>query len=323
MTDTMRWGVLGASSFARTSMAPAIHAARGAELAALATSDAAKAGPFRDFAPGLVVYEDYDALLADPGIDAIYVPLPNHLHVEWTIKALDAGKHVLCEKPIAMEEADFDRLIAARDRSGKLAAEAFMIVHHPQWQAARDIVAEGRLGPLVHAEAAFSYNNPDPDNVRNKAGMGGGGLRDIGVYTMGSVRFATGEEPTRLTAWAEMEHDYDTFAEVNARFPSFSYHMIVSMRAAARQVVTFHGRDGLMTLTAPFNPGIYDQAEIVLETARQRREVLRWPHENQYVLQVESFCNSASRGAAYPWPLERARGTQGMIDWAFRAAGAG
>ncbi|MFQ3254478.1 MAG: putative dehydrogenase [Loktanella salsilacus] len=120
----MRWGILGAANFARQHMGPAIHAAKGAELVGLATSDPVKATGFSDFAPGLRVHSDYDALLADDRIDAVYIPLPNHLHVDWTIKALEAGKHVLCEKPIALKAEDIDRVIAARDASGKFAAEA-------------------------------------------------------------------------------------------------------------------------------------------------------------------------------------------------------
>ena len=119
---TLRWGILGAAKFALEHMGPAIHAARGAQLVALATSSAGKADPFKAFAPGLHVHDSYDALLADPDIDAVYIPLPNHMHVEWTLKALEAGKHVLCEKPMALNAAEFDRLIAARDASGLLAA---------------------------------------------------------------------------------------------------------------------------------------------------------------------------------------------------------
>ena len=125
------------ANFAQNHMAPAIHAAKGAELAAIATSSPDKAAGFQAFAPGLHVFDSYDALLADPAIDAVYIPLPNHLHVAWTIKALEAGKHVLCEKPIGLQTSDFDALVAARDKAGKLAAEAFMIVHHPQFIRAR------------------------------------------------------------------------------------------------------------------------------------------------------------------------------------------
>ena len=129
----VRWGILGAANFARQHMAPAIHAAEGAELAALATSDPAKAAGFKAFCPSLFVHDSYEALLADPTIEAVYIPLPNHLHVEWTLKAIAAGKHVLTEKPMTLVASDFDQLIAARDKSGLFVAEAYMIVHHPQW----------------------------------------------------------------------------------------------------------------------------------------------------------------------------------------------
>lgn len=317
MTDPIRWGILGASNFALKTMVPALHQARGSQVVALASRSPEKARPFSDVLPDLRVEESYDGLLAAPDIDAIYVPLPNHLHVDWTVKALEAGKHVLCEKPMAMEAPDFDRLIAARDTAGRLAAEGFMIVHHPQWRMARDILAEGRLGELGHVEVAFSFNNPDPGNIRNRPGMGGGGLRDIGVYAFGCVRFATGKESQEVTARLRMEHDFDTVADVTAQFPGFSCHAFVSTRMAARQRVVFHGSAGWMELTAPFNAGTYDQAELTLETEMNARVTHRFPTVNQYVLQAEAFHDSVRHGTAYPWPLERARGTQAMIDAAF------
>ncbi|MDX5349805.1 MAG: Gfo/Idh/MocA family oxidoreductase, partial [Paracoccaceae bacterium] len=196
----VRWGVLGAARFARDHMAPAIHAAQGAELAALATSDPAKAEGFRAFCPGIAVHDSYEALLADPTIDAVYIPLPNHLHVEWTLKTLAAGKHVLTEKPIALAAKEIDQIIAARDRTGLLAAEAYMIVHHPQWQRAKEWFEAGEVGELVHADVAFSFNLTDMGNIRMKPETGGGSLRDIGVYTFGCTRFVTGAEPVDVSA---------------------------------------------------------------------------------------------------------------------------
>jgi predicted dehydrogenase len=193
----VRWGVLGAANFAREKMAPAIHAAEGAELAALATSDPAKAEGFRAFCPGLAVHSSYDSLLADASIDAVYIPLPNHMHVEWTLKALAAGKHVLTEKPIALKAREIDQIIAARDRTGLLAAEAYMIVHHPQWHRAKEWFEAGEIGDLVHADVAFSFNLTDDGNIRMKPETGGGSLRDIGVYTFGSPALSPG--PSRWT----------------------------------------------------------------------------------------------------------------------------
>ncbi|WOI57077.1 Gfo/Idh/MocA family oxidoreductase [Palleronia sp. LCG004] len=317
MSDIVRFGILGAANFARRQMAPAIHSATGATLTAIATRTAEKANTFKDIQPDLQVFDDYEALISSDLIDAVYIPLPNHLHVEWSLKALKAGKHVLCEKPMAMRAADYDDLIAARDDSGKLAAEAFMIVHHPQWIKAREILADGTLGELLHADAYFSFNNAsDVDNIRNQPGMGGGGLRDIGVYAFGSVRYATGQEPVELTSRLVSEQDFDTMAWMQGRFPGFGYQAMVSTRMAKRQAVTFQGTKGVMTLSAPFNAGVFDQAEIVLDLAEGDRRILRYPGVNQYVLQVEAFCRAANGHESYAWPLEQARGTQAMIDTA-------
>ena len=319
----MKWGILGAAKFAQQHMAPAIHAAKGAELYALATLSADKVEAFRAFAPGLKVHESYDALLADPEVEAVYIPLPNHLHVEWSIKALEAGKHVLCEKPMGLVEADYDRLIAAREASGRLAAEAFMIVHHPQFERAKALLAEGAIGKLVHVEATFSFNNAsEVDNIRNRPDTAGGGLRDIGVYTFGSARFVTGEEPTSVPyAKLRLENDVDVFAQVAADFPSFSYSAVVSMRMFPCQQITFLGDAGVLRLTCPYNANVFDLSELTLENQGQTRIHERWPSVNQYVLQVENFEISAKTGADYPCPLEFSRGTQKMMDMVFAAGG--
>ncbi|TCL09874.1 putative dehydrogenase [Shimia isoporae] len=316
----VKWGILGASNFALDKMGPAIHAAKGAELVALGTSSAAKAAPFQAFAPGMRVHENYEDLLSDPDIDAIYIPLPNHLHVEWSIKALEAGKAVLCEKPVGMNTAEIDRLIAARDASGLLCAEAYMIVHHPQWQRAQALLKEGAIGELRHVNAAFSFFNDDMGNIRNQAQAGGGGLRDIGVYVMGAARFATGQEPLRLDyARAEMDQGIDLFADMGFAFEGFSYQAFTSIRMAPRQEVHFHGEQAVMSLTCPFNAGIFDQAEIHISRPDQSVTIERFPRVNQYVLQVEAFGRSLKEGAPYDWTLEDARGTQAMMDQVFAA----
>ena len=313
--DHVRWGILGAAKFAREHMGPAIHAARGAELAALATSDPGKADPFRAFCPGLRVHDDYDALLSDPDIDAVYIPLPNHLHVEWTVKALEAGKHVLCEKPMTMNATDFDRLIAARDKAGKLAAEAYMIVHHPQWQAVREMVQGGEIGAVRHVTGAFSFDNrADVDNIRNRADTGGGGLRDIGVYVFGSARYVLGAEATEISARVDYENGFDTFADVQARLGEATYSAYVSIRMFPYQEMCFHGEGGVIRLTAPFNAQVFGEARVEVHRPGLEVQVRRWPAANHYVLQVENFCAAVRDGADYPCPLEFSRGTQAMID---------
>ena len=317
----IRWGILGASNFAANYMGPAIHAAKGSALTALATSSPDKAQRFTDFAPGITIHSDYQSLLDDDAVDAVYIPLPNHLHVEWSLKALEAGKHVLCEKPMTMNADEFDTLIAARDSSGKLAAEAYMIVHHPQFHRAKELVARGAVGTLKHVDAVFSYYNTDAGNIRNQASAGGGGLPDIGVYTFGSVRYVTGQEPESIPfAHIEWEEGVDTFVQMAAQFPDFTYGAVVSMRLFNRQQVVFHGDKGVLTISCPFNSSVHDQAELVLETAGQTRTIERFPGVNHYVLQVEAFSRSALNGEPYPCSLEFSKGTQRMMDMTFAAA---
>lgn len=320
MSKPIQWGILGASNFARRHMGPAIHAADGARLAALATSSPDKAAGFLDFCPDLEVVDSYDALLADPAIEAVYIPLPNHLHVEWSLKALGAGKHVLCEKPMTMQAEEFDRLIAKRDETGLMAAEAYMIVHHPQWQRVRQMVQDGAIGELLHVGGRFSFTNRDAGNIRNRADAGGGGLRDIGVYVFGAARFITGAEPGDITARVRWENGVDVFADVQAEFPGFTYSAYVSTRMHPYQEMLFHGETGVIHLTAPFNARVYGEARIELHQPDLGVRVERFPADNHYVLQVEAFGRSVRDGAEYPCPLEFSKGTQLMIDRVFDVA---
>lgn len=321
MHKPVRWGILGAAKFARQFMGPAINAADGNQLAALATSSAQKAEPFQAFCPGLTVHDSYDALLADPSIDVVYIPLPNHMHVEWSLKALDAGKHVLCEKPITMTADEFDQLIARRDETGLLAAEAYMIVHHPQWQYVRQLIEDGAIGNLAHVSGKFSFDNrTETDNIRNKAETGGGGLRDIGVYVFGSARYATGEEPTEVNARIRWENGVDAFSEVQAQFPGFLYSAYVSIRMHPYQEMVFHGDGGVIRLTAPFNARVFGEARVELHQDGLEVQVKRFPGDDHYKLQVEAFGRSVREGVAYPCPLEFSRGTQEMMDKAIEVA---
>ncbi|SDX95313.1 Gfo/Idh/MocA family protein [Citreimonas salinaria] len=324
--EHVRWGILGAAKLARTTMAQAFQVAEGGTFDALATRDRQKAAPFLSMAPGLRVHDSYDALLADPEIDAIYIPLPNHMHVDWTLRALDAGKHVLVEKPLGLCVADYDKVIAARDRSGLTVVEAFMIPHHPQWQKARDLYRDGAIGKLVNVTASFSFDNRDEtSNIRNRVDTGGGAIPDIGVYIFGSVRLVTGEEPEEiLDSRIRRENGVDVWAHVTARFPSFHYAGMVSMRAAPWQEVTFHGEGGVIRLSAPFNPRVFGEARVMLSRVDHRgggSEVTEWryPKADHYVTQVEAFNRCVLEGAEVTVPLEFGRGTQDMIDRVYAA----
>jgi len=316
--QAMNFGILGASNFALKHMAPAMQTARGVRLVALATSNPAKAQPFQDLAPGLRVHATYEALLADPDIEAVYIPLPNHLHVEWSIRALEAGKHVLCEKPLALTAAAIDPLIAARDRTGRFVTEAYMIVHHPQWRQVRDWLDQGAIGRLLHADVAFSFNNPDPANIRNRAETGGGSIPDIGVYAYSSIRFAARAEPARLRSTITREGGVDTFAQVTGTMTGpqgpFTFAAMTSTRLHPRQEVTFQGDEGMIRVHVPFNANVAGEAMLTLSRRGEADQVMRWPGLNQYALQLEAFVAHIRTGAPFPWTLEDARKGQEMID---------
>jgi len=319
--DHIRWGILGASGFARKTMAPAINEARRTRLAAVATRDPARAAPFAEIAPGLMVHDSYDALLADPMIDAVYIPLPNALDVEWSLRAAEAGKAVLCEKPIALHASEFDTLIAARDRTGQLIAEAWMPGHHPQWHAVRAMIADGTLGRLATVTGVFTYGLGDPSNIRLSSELAGGALRDIGVYPIGAFRFATGQEPEIAWADAVVEEGVDTSTWVQARAGEVRFSFHVSMRTKQRQMMVFEGDRATLTVAAPFNAGKYGQADLILTRDGGATEIFAFAEPRQYVLQVEAVAAHLLDGTDFPYPLEAARGTQVAIDAVFDRLG--
>ncbi|MDG4647453.1 Gfo/Idh/MocA family oxidoreductase [Roseibacterium sp. SDUM158017] len=319
--DIVNWGVLGASGFARKIMAPAIHEARRSRLAAVATRDPARAAPFADFSPGIVVHDSYEALLADPGIDAVYIPLPNALHVEWTEKAARAGKAVLCEKPIGLTAGDVDRLIALREETGVFIAEAWMPAHHPQWLRAREIVTGGGIGRLHTVTGVFTYGLNEPGNVRNSADLAGGATRDIGVYPIGAFRFATGLEPDVTSAEAIWENGIDASTWVRARAGDVRFSFHVSMRTTKRQEMVFEGDEGWLVVEAPFNAGQYGQADLRLRREGGPDQIHRFPDARQYVNQVEAVAATLLDGAPYAMPLEQSRGTHAAVDAVFDRLG--
>src|SRR5262245_14435294 len=210
MGRKLRWGVLGAARIATVKVIPAMQRGRFSEVVALASRDRAK-GEEAAKALGIArVHDSYEALLADPDVEAVYNPLPNHLHVPWTVRALEAGKHVLCEKPIGLDQREALDLIAARARTGRRVQEAFMVRTHPQWLAVREIVRSGRIGALRAVSTFFSYFNDDPANVRNVREWGGGALYDIGCYPITFARFLFEAEPLRVAGAVERDPRFGT-----------------------------------------------------------------------------------------------------------------
>ncbi len=317
--QSLRWGILGAAKIAREFVAPAIHLSNNGMLAAVASRDAERGEAFVAPFAGARVLTDYQALIDDPDIDAVYIPLPNHLHVEWTRRCLQAGKAVLCEKPIALEAAEIDALIAERDRAGVLAAEAFMVTHHPQWAHCRNLIAEGAIGKLHHIDGAFTYFNADPANIRNQLDLGGGALRDIGVYPVITARLVSGAEPQQVRAVIRTDprDGTDTLSRVWCEFEDFALDFYVSTRLGLRQEMVFHGTDGWLRVAAPFNAGSYGEASVELGKPDGTRHLQRYPRVDHYVLQAEAFARSVHEGVPYACTLEYSRANQRVIDAIF------
>src|SRR5690606_5282482 len=210
MTEPVRWGVIGCASIAMRKVLPAMKQASNCDILAIASRDPAKAAAAAAELDIERHYGSYESLLADPDVEAVYVPLPNHLHAEWTVKAAEAGKHVLCEKPLALTAAEATTMVDACERAGVSLMEAFMYRLHPQWVRARELVESGRIGELCAIEASFAYHNTDPANIRNIAEMGGGALMDIGCYPVNVARMMFGGEPADVHAAIRRDPTFGT-----------------------------------------------------------------------------------------------------------------
>lgn len=320
-----RWGVLSTAKIARDHVIPAILESENGVLTAIASRDEGRARDLADRFGAPHAFGSYEALLASDMVDGVYIPLPTSDHVEWAIKAADAGKHVLVEKPLALKAEDIAPVIAARDRNKVLVSEAFMVFYHPQWAKVRDLIADGAIGRLRHVQGAFSYFNRDPDNMRNKPELGGGALPDIGVYPIVTTRIATGLEPLRIRATVTRDPDFgtDIYANVTADFGSFDMTFYCSTQMALRQQMVFHGEDGFIAVHAPFNAGDYDHHRIELhDQRRDEARVFRFPGTRQYRLEVEAFARAALGGGDAVFTLEDSVRNQKVIDAIF-AAGTG
>ena len=317
---SIRWGILGAARIAREWICPAIHLSSNGHIAAIASRSLSKAEELARPYGVARLFNDYEAMLADPDIDVIYVPLPNADHFEWTMKCMEAGKNVLCEKPIALKAEDIDTLIEQRERTGLLVAEAFMVVHHPQWERVRELVAQGKIGKLRHVQGAFSFFNDDKDNIRNRPQDGGGALRDIGVYPAVAARFVSDEEPEKISSRIKWENGIDATAQVWADFPSFSMDYYVSMRMASHQFMMFHGDKATLRVPTPFNAKLFGDDVIEIRDCDGNIQLQRFALVNQYVEQIERFNQSVIKGVDFACPLEFSRGNQRMIDMIYQSA---
>ncbi|MBB4000019.1 Gfo/Idh/MocA family protein [Aureimonas pseudogalii] len=322
----LRWGILSGAKIAREQMIPAILKAEGCRLQAIASRD-------RDRAEGLAAhfgareaFGSYEALLEDREVDAVYVPLPTSQHLEWALRAVKAGKHVLVEKPLALKADDIQPLIEARDAAGVQVAEAFMVRYHPQWEQVRRWIAEGRIGRLRHVQGAFAYHNVDPANMRNQIELGGGALPDIGVYPVVTTRLATGAEAVSARARIERDETFgtDIFADCDVDFGAFHLSFYVSTQMAARQTMAFHGTEGFIEVDGAFNAGSYRQAAVHChDQSHGHTETLRFGAADQYRLQAEAFARAVAGSGETLFSLEDSVKNQRVLDALYASAETG
>jgi predicted dehydrogenase len=319
----LRFGILSTAKIGRELVVPAMQDAENCVVTAIASRDLSKARAMADRFSVPHAFGSYEDMLASDTIDAVYIPLPTAQHVEWTIRAADAGKHVLCEKPIALKASDIDQLIAARDRNGVLVSEAFMVTYTPVWRKVRALLAEGAIGRLRHVQGVFTYFNRDPGNMRNIPELGGGGLPDIGVYPAIATRFATGTEPLKVQAVVERDAEFgtDIYSSVKADFGTFELSFYVSTQMANRQSMVFHGTEGFIEVRSPFNADRWGAEEVELSNqSHNQSQVFRFQDSRQYRREAEAFARAALGGdRSEVVSLESSRDNQRFIDAIYRA----
>ncbi len=326
MAQKLRWGVLGAAKIGRTKVIPAMQKGERTEVVAIASRDLDKAKQAAESLGIAKAYGSYEELLADPDIDAVYNPLPNHLHVPWSIVAARAGKHVLCEKPIGLTSAECRALIDARDRTGVIIGEAFMVRTHPQWLRARDLVRSGEIGELRAIVSAFSYFNRDPHNIRNMPDIGGGALMDIGCYPVQISRFLFEEEPVRCVGAVERDPDFGTDRLTSGLMQFRNGHSVFtcSTQMVPYQTVQILCTEGRVEIEIPFNAPpdrpcriFIDDGHDVFGSGRRVEEI---PVCDQYTIQGDLFAAAVLDGAEVPTPLEDSLGNMLAIEALFASA---
>lgn len=318
-----RWGILSTANIGITQVLPAIAASETGVVQGIASRDAARARAVADRFNAPLSFGSYEDLLASDQIDGVYIPLPTSQHIEWSLKAAEAGKHVLCEKPIALKAEEIDRLIAARDRHQVVISEAFMVYYHPQWAKVRELIASGQIGRLRMVQGCFTYFNNDPANMRNQVALGGGALPDIGVYPTVVTRMVTGQEPQEIFARIERDPDFgtDRYATVLARFAAFDLSFYVATQLSGRQQMVFHGDQGMITVHAPFNAGKYDHARVTwYDSSHTASQEWTFSNINQYSLQADAFVRFARGEKEVLFSLENSKANQHVIDRIYAAA---
>jgi predicted dehydrogenase len=329
MPDKVRWAVLGVAKIATTKVIPAMQKGESSEVVAIASRDISKAKTAADKLGIRKAFGSYEEALADPEIEAVYNPLPNHLHVPLSIRAAEAGKHVLCEKPIAMSVAECRTLMAARDRTGVKIGEAFMVRTHPQWLRARELASSGEIGELRAVLGAFSYFNSDPANIRNKRDIGGGAIMDIGCYPIQIARFLFGREPETATALIDRDPQMQTdrLSSVLLGFPSGHCVFTCSTQLVPYQRIQILGTKGRIEIEVPFNPAPDRKTRLFVDNGADLwgsgMRVEEFPTCDQYTIQGDLFSLAVRGRGEVPTPLEDSVANMAVIEAVFESARTG
>jgi predicted dehydrogenase len=320
--------VLGAARIAVRKVIPAMQRGKWSRVLAIGSRDHDKAKAAASELGVEKAYGSYEEVLLDPDVEAVYIPLPNHLHVPWAIKAAKAGKHVLCEKPIALTAREASLLLRARDETGIKVQEAFMIRTHPQWVAARDVIASGRIGELRAVVGAFSYFNHDPANIRNVAEWGGGGLMDIGCYLIHISRMIFQEEPRRVIGLIDRESKtgVDVLTSAMLDFKSGQSLFTCGTRMAPHQRVEILGASGRIEIKVPFGAPPDRPTRILVSEGLDLFdpvEVLEFAPCNQFTIQGDLFSRAIREGGEQELPLEDSVNNMAVIEAVIRSAEGG
>lgn len=328
--EKIRWGILSTANIGIKRVIPAILSSQRGTIAAIASRDADRAASVAKQFGIPVSYSSYQSLLNDPNVDAIYNPLPNHLHVPWTMKAMEAGKDVLCEKPIALSANEAMQLIAVRDRTGRRVMEAFMVRCHPQWQRVRELVRSGRIGTVRAIQSAFTFTVLDPKNVRNQAAIGGGALYDVGCYPLVTARYLFGCEPERVIAATDRDPELgvDRVTSGMLLFPEGQQVTFTSaLQLAPYQRVVILGSAGRIEVRTPFTLNKDDASTILIDTGTSlggsSQAVEQFDPVDQFALQSDLAARVFLGEESQPFPIEDAIRGMRVIDALYRSAETG
>jgi predicted dehydrogenase len=329
MQTKLRWGVLSTANIGLTKVIPGMMRGQFTSVTAIASRDLARARQAASALGIATAYGSYEELLADPAIDAVYIPLPNHLHVPWTIKAAEAGKHVLCEKPLSLTVAEAETLLAVRARSGVKIGEAFMVNCHPQWQRVRALLDAGSIGELRAISGVFSYFNNDPANVRSKVEWGGGALLDIGCYLVHASRYAFRQEPRRVVGLIDRDPQMgiDRLTSALLDFPGGQAIFTCSTQLVPYQPIQFLGTHGRIEIEIPYNAPPDRPTRLFIDSTGDLFgsgiATETFPICDQYTLQGDAFSRALLEDTELPVPIEDSIKNMAVIEAIFNSAKSG